>query len=176
MIGMSDGITKSRESQRRLAYAGVCAAFIFVATEIHVSTAIGYVNLGDAVILLTAYIMGPFAFFPAAIGSALGDLLAGYAQYIIPTFIIKGSMGAVAGWLLRGKGEKLIPLPRRILAAVTAEIIMIAGYFTFEALPFMYGPAAAAGSVIPNLIQAGAAIAIALPLTYAGVFNRTELR
>ena len=150
------------------------AAFVFAGTEIHVSTAIGYVNLGDAVILIAAYLLGPFAFFPAAIGSALGDLMAGYAQYIIPTFIIKGAMGAIAGAILLSKEGKQIPIARRIIAAVLAEIIMVGGYFAFEALPFMYGPAAAAGSLIPNLIQAAAAIAIAIPITYVSGFQRIK--
>lgn len=171
---MSDNRNDSRKTLRRIAYSGVLAAFVFVGTEIHVSTAIGYVNLGDAVILLAAYLLGPFAFFPAAIGSALGDLLAGYAQYIVPTFIIKGAMGAVAGTLLLSPSGNKVAFPRRVIAAVVAELIMIAGYFAFEALPFMYGPKAAAGSLIPNLIQAAAALAIFLPLSYVKVFDRTK--
>ncbi len=171
---MADNRLDNKTRQRRLAYAGMLAAFVFAGTEIHVSTAIGYVNLGDAVILIAAYLLGPFAFFPAAIGSALGDLMAGYAQYIIPTFIIKGAMGAIAGAILLSKEGKQIPIARRIIAAVLAEIIMVGGYFAFEALPFMYGPAAAAGSLIPNLIQAAAAIAIAIPITYVSGFQRIK--
>ena len=171
---MADNRLDNKTRQRRLAYAGMLAAFVFAGTEIHVSTAIGYVNLGDAVILIAAYLLGPFAFFPAAIGSALGDLMAGYAQYIIPTFIIKGAMGAIAGAILLSKEGKQIPIARRIIAAVLAEIIMVGGYFAFEALPFMYGPVAAAGSLIPNLIQAAAAIAIALPITYVSGFQRIK--
>ena len=171
---MADNRLDNKTRQRRLAYAGMLAAFVFAGTEIHVSTAIGYVNLGDAVILIAAYLLGPFAFFPAAIGSALGDLMAGYAQYIILTFIIKGAMGAIAGAILLSKEGKQIPIARRIIAAVLAEIIMAGGYFAFEALPFMYGPAAAAGSLIPNLIQAAAAIAIALPITYVSGFQRIK--
>ena len=171
---MADNRLDNKTRQRRLAYAGMLAAFVFAGTEIHVSTAIGYVNLGDAVILIAAYLLGPFAFFPAAIGSGLGDLMAGYAQYIIPTFIIKGAMGAIAGAILLSKEGKQISIARRIIAAVLAEIIMVGGYFAFEALPFMYGPAAAAGSLIPNLIQAAAAIAIALPITYVSGFQRIK--
>ena len=171
---MADNRLDNKTRQRRLAYAGMLAAFVFAGTEIHVSTAIGYVNLGDAVILIAAYLLGPFAFFPAAIGSALGDLMAGYAKYIIPTFIIKGAMGAIAGAILLSKEGKQIPIARRIIAAVLAEIIMVGGYFAFEALPFMYGPAAAAGSLIPNLIQAAAAIAIAIPITYVSGFQRIK--
>jgi uncharacterized membrane protein len=155
---MSNNVTKLK----KIAFAGVFAAFVFIATQIRIPTAIGYINLGDGVILIGAFLFGPIAFFPAAIGSALSDLLAGYAQYIIPTFIIKGLMGGLSGALLRKASPSVI---RKILVGLLAEVIMIAGYFVFESLPFMYGPAAAAGSLLFNLIQGIAAVVIFVPVT-----------
>ena len=52
---------------------------------------------------------------------------------------------------------------------------MVAGYFGFESLPFMYGVEAALGSVVPNLIQAAAAIIGAIPLTYVKLFDRIRV-
>ena len=147
---------------KRIAFCGVAAAFVFVATQIRVPTAIGYINLGDAVILIAAFLLGPIAFIPAAIGSALSDLIAGYAQYIIPTFVIKGLMGLVAGAYLR---KVKVTVVKKVLIGVIAEIIMIAGYFIFESLPFMYGWQAAAGSLLFNLIQGLAAVIIFVPVT-----------
>ena len=155
---MSNNVTKLK----KIAFAGVFAAFVFIATQIRIPTAIGYINLGDGVILIGAFLFGPMAFFPAAIGSALSDLLAGYAQYIIPTFIIKGLMGGLSGALLRKASPSVI---RKILVGLLAEVIMIAGYFVFESLPFMYGSAAAAGSLLFNLIQGIAAVVIFVPVT-----------
>lgn len=155
---MSNNVTKLK----KIAFAGVFAAFVFIATQIRIPTAIGYINLGDGVILIGAFLFGPIAFFPAAIGSALSDLLAGYAQYIIPTFIIKGLMGGLSGALLRKASPSVV---RKILVGLLAEVIMIAGYFVFESLPFMYGPAAAAGSLLFNLIQGVAAVVIFVPVT-----------
>ena len=155
---MSNNVTKLK----KIAFAGVFAAFVFIATQIRIPTAIGYINLGDGVILIGAFLFGPLAFFPAAIGSALSDLLAGYAQYIIPTFIIKGLMGGLSGALLRKASPSVV---RKILVGLLAEVIMIAGYFVFESLPFMYGPAAAAGSLLFNLIQGIAAVVIFVPVT-----------
>ena len=155
---MSNNVTKLK----KIAFAGVFAAFVFIATQIRIPTAIGYINLGDGVILIGAFLFGPMAFFPAAIGSALSDLLAGYAQYIIPTFIIKGLLGGLSGALLRKASPSVI---RKILVGLLAEVIMIAGYFVFESLPFMYGPAAAAGSLLFNLIQGIAAVVIFVPVT-----------
>ena len=168
-------MSDQRKHLRKIAFAGVFAAFIFLGTEIHVPTAIGHVNLGDLIILVSSYILGPFAAIPAAIGSALADLLAGYAQYVAPTFMIKGLMGLVAGLIMRRKPHDKVSLPRKLIAAVTAEAIMIAGYFAFESLPFMYGVTAAIGSLVPNLIQAAAAIIGAIPLTYIKSFNNVRV-
>ena len=165
---MSKNVTKLR----KVAICGLLAAFVFVATQIRIPTAIGYINLGDPVILISSFILGPIAFFPAAIGSALSDLLAGYAQYIIPTFIIKGLMGYVAGVSLR-KFE--ITVLKKIIIGVIAEIIMIAGYFIFEALPFMYGPAAAAGSLFFNFIQGVAAVVIFVPVTSIPAIKKSSV-
>ncbi len=166
---------ENRIKIRKLAYMGVLAALIFVGTMIHVPTAIGHVNLGDMVILVSSYLLGPIASIPAAIGSAAADIIAGYVPYALPTFLIKGVMGLVAGLIMKRNSENKVRLPRRIIAGIVAEIIMVAGYFAFESLPFMYGVAAAIGSVIPNLIQAGAALILAIPLTYVKVFDRVHV-
>ena len=167
---------KNRETIKKIAYTGVLAAFVFIGTQLHIPTAIGHINLGDLVILVAAYILGPFAAIAGAIGSALADLTAGYPQYVIPTFLIKGIMGFVAGLLMKRNSENKVPLARKLAAAVIAELIMVAGYFGFESLPFMYGVTAALGSVVPNLIQAGAAIIGAIPLTYVKLFDRIHVK
>jgi uncharacterized membrane protein len=166
---------KNRNNLRKIAYAGVLAALVFVGTELHIPTAIGHINLGDFVILLSSYIMGPFAFVPAALGSTLADLLAGYPQYAVATFRIKGFMGLVAGLLLKRNAQGGVSLGRKLSVSFITELIMIAGYFAFESLPFMYGVEAALGSVIPNGIQASAAIVGAVPLMYVKVFDRYQL-
>ncbi|MBO7425250.1 MAG: ECF transporter S component [Clostridia bacterium] len=166
---------KDKLKIRKIAYIGVLAALIFVGTELHIPTAIGHVNLGDLIILVASYILGPIAAVPSAIGAAAADLISGYAQYALPTFLIKGIMGFVAGLIMKRRGENKVSLPRKILAGVVAELIMVAGYFAFESMPFMYGVAAAAGSLIPNLIQGGIAIIGAIPLTYVKVFDKVRV-
>ena len=156
-----------KHSLYRLAFAGIGAALVFVLTffiKVPIPATEGYVNLGDAAILTLSYLLGPFGAVPAGIGAALADLIGGYGQYVIPTLTIKSLMGAAAGIVMK-KGEH-VPLYRKILAGVLAEIIMVAGYFAFESLPFMYGPAAALASVPFNLIQGAAAIIVFIPLSY----------
>ena len=167
-------VDSERSSKLKIiAISGLIAAFVFIGTEIHVPTAIGYINLGDAVILVASFLLGPAACIPAAVGSALGDLIAGYAVYIGPTFVIKGAMGAVAGLVYSGncsfkKSDSCngkCRLIRRIAAAVAAEAILCAGYFAFESI--LYGVPAAGASVVFNCVQAIAGIVLATPLTYA---------
>ena len=161
-----NGRTEKRSQLRIIAECGILAALIFIGTELRIPMALGYMNLGDAVILIAAYFIGPFAFFPAAIGSALGDLIAGYPVYIAPTFVIKGLMGLTASLIMAGSyGKKASGILIRVAGGIAAELIMVGGYFAFEA--FMYGLEAASASVVFNLIQAGVAILLAIPLTYA---------
>lgn len=156
-------VSKSRQNIQFVVTAGVFAALIFVATAFtKIPTGVGYANLGDGVILTCAYLLGPMAFFPAAIGSALADLFAGYVPYIPATFVIKGLMGLFAGWVIR---KAAVTLPVKLIALVPAEIIMVAGYFGFESLPFMYGPAVASAQLIPNTLQGVVGIVVALILT-----------
>ena len=172
---MSSKENSNRNNLKKIAYAGVLAALVFIGTELHIPTAIGHINLGDLVILVSSYILGPLAFFPAAIGSTLADLLAGYPQYAVATFIIKGVMGLVAGILLKRNAEGKTHLVRKLSVSLVTELIMIAGYFAFESLPFMYGVEAALGSVIPNGIQASAAVVGAVPLMYVKLFDKFQL-
>ena len=154
---------KRKSSLRLIAVCGIMSAFVFLGTQIRIPTSIGYMNMGDAVILTASYVIGPAAFFPAAVGSALSDLIAGYPLYIAPTFVIKGLMGLVAGFIMKHPQHNP-KLFMRIAAGVVAELIMVSGYFAFEF--FVYGSAPATASIPFNLIQAGAAMVIAVPCSY----------
>lgn len=154
---------KRKSSLRLIAVCGILSAFVFLGTQIRIPTSIGYMNMGDAVILTASYVIGPAAFFPAAVGSALSDLIAGYPLYIAPTFVIKGLMGLVAGFIMKHPQHNP-KLFMRIAAGVVAELIMVSGYFAFEF--FVYGSAPATASIPFNLIQAGAAMVIAVPCSY----------
>ena len=64
-----------------------------------------------------------------------------------------------------------IATPKRRLDKLPA----IGTYSMPESLPFMYGVEAALGSVIPNGIQASAAIVGAVPLMYVKLFDKYQL-
>lgn len=135
-----------------LVFASVLAALTCVATmviTIPVPTG-GYLNLGDTVVLLSAYLLGPWWGAAAAgIGSGLADLMAGYTLYAPATLVIKASMAALAALLYRGLGRKsgaLVP------CGLVAEAVMVLGYWGFEGI-LAGSLMAAVGGLGANLLQ-----------------------
>jgi uncharacterized membrane protein len=147
--------------------SGLFAALTAVATLIMIpvpSMTNGYVNAGDALVILSAFLLGPgWGALAAALGSALTDLIYGYYIYIPATFIIKGLMALAAGTVLHNLGKKHLLLSA-ILASIVAELIMLAGYFGYETV--LYSFAGALGSLFGNAVQAvfGAVVGTALYL------------
>lgn len=158
---------QSREKTLQLAYGGMMAALVFVATyflKLPVPITQGYIHLGDGFILLGAALLGPTAIPAAAVGSMLADLLGGYTLYLIPTFVIKGAVAAVAVYAFAKSGAPWM----RLVWMIVAELVMVAGYFLVEWLILRYGLAAAAGALGPNLVQGLSGVVIAavlMPLT-----------
>ena len=95
----------------------------------------GYLNLGDCAVLLAGWILGPlYGAAAAGIGSMLADLL-GYPLYAPGTLVIKALMAAAAALLLRLLSrDGAFHLQALIISAVVGEVIMVVGYFLFEAL------------------------------------------
>ncbi len=96
---------------RKLVYAALFAALTCVMTmivKIPVPATGGYVNLGDCVVLLAGWVLGPmYGGAAAGLGSMLADLVSGYPLYAPGTFVIKACM-AVCAWAVfrAAAGEK----------------------------------------------------------------------
>ena len=85
----------------------------------------GYVHLGDTMIFLGVLVLGRRnGCLAAGIGSALADVLAGYAIYAPWTLIIKGLMAFVMATFI---GKTNIRY-KTIIGMVLAGIVMAAGY------------------------------------------------
>ncbi len=114
----------------------------------------GYVNIGDTAVLLCAWVIGgPFGFLAAGLVSGLADLLAGYAAYVPGTFLIKCLMAVSAYVLLNILKELRVPkLIAYVASAAAAEVVMVAGYFVFEAYVLGYG-AGAVPAILSNIFQ-----------------------
>ena len=157
-----------KDKVRMITYGGILSAVIMLVTfvtaiPIPIPNIYGYINFGDGVIFATAVILGPFAGVCAGLGSALADLIAGYAMYIPATFLIKGSMGLLAGLVLKMKPQ--LAWYWQIVLFAACEIIMVGGYFLFEGL-FVYATGgrfiAASGALLANTIQGVAGIILGI--------------
>ena len=186
----------SLSSARTLASVGIFAALTFLATfVIKIPTpTFGYIHIGDCFVLLSGLLLGPVCGgLAAGIGSALSDLLAGYAVWVPGTFLIKFLTAAVAAKIFvrlrrisEKKAGKQVPVSGTssvlsktafpfLPSAVCGELVMTAGYFLYNILIVSFfsstvsaGLAAAAAvslAEIPfNLIQGAAGIVLAAVL------------
>ena len=148
---------KSVLKLKRMVVASMLAALCCVATMIVQvpSPTQGYMHLGDAMVLVSGWLLGSFwGALAAGIGSALADIFSGYALYAPITFVIKAAMAALSaiGYRLTVKWMSGLSVFARLISAVAAEIVMIIGYFAFEAAVIGYGWAALAG-VPGNAVQ-----------------------
>ena len=144
---------------RKLVLAALMAALCTIMTMvIQVPSPMqGYVNLGDCAVLMSAWVLGPlYGGAAAGIGSALADLLSGYAHYVPGTFAIKLVMAVAAALIFRAAAQKSqspsAVLLGQVTGGVAAEIIMVLGYFAYASLWLGKGLAAAA-SIPGNIVQ-----------------------
>lgn len=173
---MSEKITGAR-GLVRLCAAGMFAALICFATMmIRIPMPIcGYVNFGDCFVILAAWILGPvYGFAAGGIGSALADLLSGYAQYIPGTFVIKGLVAVAAALIAHAVLQK--SAEHRIVGyaagALAGELIMLGGYFLYEAAALGIGFAGALSSVAGNAVQG--AFGVGLSVILAQTLDKTK--
>ena len=157
---------EKKEHLRLLTLAALLAAMTTVATMlIQIPTPTkGYVNLGDSIVNVAAWLLGPaFGAAAAGIGSAAADIISGYVVYAPATLIIKAAMAVVSFYVFKTVNTKFSSLPSRIAAAVSAEVVMMVGYTVFEAI--MYHSMSAAVLGLPgNIVQGalGAAVSVAV--------------
>ena len=141
----------------RMIHLGLSAALVFVATYlIKIILPIGYIHVGDGMILASAVLLGPAAWFPAALGSSLADLMLGFTPYALPTFLIKGLVGLLAGYFV----TKVHKIWLAGLIFIVVELLMVAGYFVTES--FMYGINGAIPAIPANLLQGLSGVIIGL--------------
>ena len=132
----------------------------------------GYINLGDCIVLLSAWILSPgYAFIAAGLGSALADLFSGYVLYAPATFIIKGLMTLAAIGVFRLLSKTLRDLPSRIISGIAAEIVMILGYFLFEG--FIYGFEPSIVNIPANAVQG--ALGVLIGAILISIFEKQHL-
>lgn len=151
----------NREKTTKIILTGLMMGMIVVATiviPIPVPFGSGYIHFGDAMIFLSVLILGwRYGAIAAGFGSALADLLVGYAVWAPWTLFVKGIMGAVMGlFLLKSmhkQGKSILGVPvSQLIGMILAGCFMVAGYYVAEGV--IYGSFIAAIAGIPwNIVQ-----------------------
>lgn len=173
---------KNLKNTKFLVTTALLAALSCVATmAIKVPTpTFGYVHLGDGLVLLCGLILGPvYGSLAAGIGSAMADLLSGYAIWVPGTFMIKAVTALLASVVYRSL-KKLFKEQADFGAVITGgiagEAFMVLGYFLYNIIVISVTNAAfdsaslaaaiteSAAEIPFNLVQGTAGIVIAAVL------------
>ncbi|MCX7970432.1 MAG: ECF transporter S component [Negativicutes bacterium] len=117
----------------------------------------GYYHLGEIVMMSAACLYGRLIGATAAgLGSALADLLSGYAVWAPVSLIVHGGEGYLIAALDGGSRS----YGRRLLALTVGALFMVAGYWLAEW--GMFGQAAAVAEIPGNLVQGAIGVAGAM--------------
>lgn len=149
---------------KELCIQALLVALVTVCTmvfQIPVSATQGYVHLGDSMILLVGVFFGArYGMVAGGVGSALADLLSGYAHWAPFTLIIKGLMGWLIGKVSDyAKTHEKFFSARNVLASVLGIVWMVFGYFIGGGI--LHSSFAVSATSIPeNIVQGVAGMVI----------------
>ncbi len=155
-------------------FMALCCAGTFIHIPSPGTT--GYLNLGDCFVVLSGWMLGPvYGFIAGGVGSAISDLVLGYASYAPATLIVKGLMALVACLiyrvLIKSFGRRFV-FPC-IISALAAETIMVGGYYLYESMLAGNFVSAVAG-IAGNSVQGLFGIIVSAVIT--GVLEKTGLK
>lgn len=153
----------------KVALVAIMTAITVVFTLfVRVPTTKGYFNLCDVAIYFCAFSFNPLvAFISAGVGTALADMISGYAQWAPISFIVHGAEGLIVALLLRRNRNAV----RKILASTIGVVIVAGGYFLIGGA-VLTGFTTASIEVPMNIVQAsvGAVIGFAVSLAVAKAY------
>lgn len=166
-----------RVSTLKICLTSLFAAMICVATmlvQISIPATGGYANLGDGIILISAFLMNPiYSVIAAGLGSMLADLMTGYVTFAPATLIVKAGVALIAAAIYRKLNRKNsvgASLAAMIVAGVIAETFMVFCYFFYEAVLLGVG-IGAVGGILGNVGQGVVGVIVACVVT--PVLNRS---
>ena len=143
-------------SSKKVSYASIMISLVAVSTlivRLPVTVTGGYLHFGDAAVMLSGILFGPFVgALAGGIGSSLADVLGGYAHWAPFTLVIKGLEGLIIGLASRKFNKNYII----IIFAVISGVFMALSYFIVEI--FLYGYFAALSELLGNIVQIVAGI------------------
>ena len=117
----------------------------------------GYFNVGDVMIFVAALTFSPLVGAASGgLGSAIADII-GFPLFAIPTLVIKGLEGLIAGLVTNKKS-----IHRDVIAVGMAGAEMIVGYFLVEV--YLWGVGGALAEVPANIAQIAIGGLVGIPI------------
>ena len=168
----------TKQNVGKIVITALFAALACVATMIIKVPTVGtngYVNIGDTIVLLSAWMIGGVY---GALAAGIGSALSGYGSYVPGTFVIKFLMALVAYLVFvaikkaNTNNNKGMTVVSYIVSGVVSEVIMVLGYFLYESTLLGYGFVGAAPSIGSNCIQG----ITCLVLGYVAIFALEEAK
>lgn len=166
----------------KLIITALMIAIVTVSTMfIKIPTLNGYIHLGDSMVFFSVFLLGKkYGSVASGLGSALGDILAGYAIWAPWTFVIKGLMAIIFGlfleWSYNNEKEpkKIANLSIMVyLGMILAGLEMCFGYYLANGI--IYGNwVVALAEILPNIAQFSVGIIISVLLVKA--LSKTSAR
>ena len=157
-------LTMKRQPVVTIMLSAIMAALVTVSTymvQIPVPATGGYINIGDAMVFISALLFGPIVGgFAGGVGSALADLWGGYLVFVPITLVVKGLEGTVPGLIRNGKNGG-----RDVLAVIIGGIIMVVGYFVAETSLLQRTVFDALAETPGNAFQVAVGALVSIPVT-----------
>jgi uncharacterized membrane protein len=153
--------------------AAIFGTLVFVVTSqippIPIPATSGYFNIGETTIYVAALIFGPLVgALAGGIGSALSDVLLGFALFAPGTLFIKGGEGLIVGFMNVNLRRRISNLSICATISVLAGgLEMVAGYFLYEQFIIGYPLAFALAEVPFNIVQMLIGLIVAVPVMHA---------
>ena len=134
-----------------LCLTALFTAIVFVMTFVpKIPIPLGYAHLGDAAVLLAVVLLGrKQGAIAGAVGSALADLIGGFAIWIVPTLVIKYIMAWIFGIISQNHHNKFVINSGNLTAVFLGLVWMVAAYTIFGAI--LYDSMEAGLSSTPGL-------------------------
>ena len=164
-------ISKDLSSTGLIAITAVMAALVTVTTlliQIPIPATDGFFNVGDGMIVVAALSFGPIVgAVVGGLGSALADFAGGWYVWILPTMIIKGLEGLIAGRVRQSSDSFFV----MIVAWLIGGLVMVTGYFLVQV--YLYGLSGALVELPFNFVQMAVGGVVGIPI--AQIVQRLRL-
>lgn len=161
--------SKSKFKTKDMVETALLTSLVFVATafiniRLPILASGGLVHLGTVMLFITAIVFGKEkGAIAGAIGMAIFDLSSGWALWAPFTFIVRGVMGYMVGYITWSKNRGGNNFFINVLAVILSGAWMIGGYYITEGI--LYGNWISPMMSIPgNITQIVIGLIVGLPI------------